>query len=780
MKSAAQKWSWLGSKPLALGWLSLVTIVVGLALWRGPAFDSSILSLLPESDQDPLVHRASEQMNRDFSQRLLLVLSGADEAALRGAVATMSGALAQLDEVARVDWRVTDGDVASQRNELYPYRFALLDEDLREQLRAGEYGRVSERALARLFGPLAGSGSLIEDPFGLYFELRLNRVPALNLQVADSLLKIAGSRPPSYLLVLTLAGDPFSPALQERVLGVIKAQRQQLAAAVAEMRMSGMLLHAAAGAQQAEREISTIGVGSLIGIVVAMLLVFRRLRPLMLLMFPIAVGCLFASAASLLIFGKVHLVTFAFGAGLVGVSVDYALHFLCERQVTAAPCVLPRILPGLLLALFSSVAAYAAQAMAPFPGLRQMAVFSVLGLCASWLTVVLWFPLLTGAERLHPLVIAGRIDRLRRRFPRLESSPLLAAMLVLVLVLAGVSIWSGEARDDIRLLQTSPQSLLEQERQLHSALGISGGARYMLVKAATLEACLQREEQLRPALQALQQDGDIDGFRMLSSELPSLARQAQNTELVSELYRHELGSFFARLKLPPARLAAARAAFEQARAKRLTPELWLQLSASAARRNLLVVHDAAVAATVVRFKGELSAATLQRLTELTGSVPGVSFVDQVQTISDLLGRYRVQIAGWVLLAYLVVAGALLLRYRRELWRIVLPPLAASLITLAVLLQLQQGINLFHLMALILVLGIGLDMGIFLTETGEAPHTWLAVSLSAFTSLLAFGLLALSDTPVLHHFGVTVAIGLSLVWLLAPLMRRNSNVDSIDA
>ena len=159
------------------------------------------------------------------------------------------------------------------------------------------------------------------------------------------------------------------------------------------------------------------------------------------------------------------------------------------------------------------------------------------------------------------------------------------------------------------------------------------------------------------------------------------------------------------------------------------------------------------------------------LTTLASKLSWLSFVDQVQSVSPVLGKYRVQVAGWVVLAYLVVFAVLLLRYRRELWRIIVPPLVASLVTLAILVQVQQGINLFHLMALILVLGIGLDMGIFLAETGEAPHTWLAVSLSAFTSLLAFGLLALSDTPVLHHFGLTVALGLSLVWLLAPLMRR---------
>ena len=80
------------------------------------------------------------------------------------------------------------------------------------------------------------------------------------------------------------------------------------------------------------------------------------------------------------------------------------------------------------------------------------------------------------------------------------------------------------------------------------------------------------------------------------------------------------------------------------------------------------------------------------------------------------------------------------------------------------------------MALLLVLGIGLDMGIFLIETDGAPHTWLAVSLSAYTSLLAFGMLALSDTPVLHHFGLTVLIGLTIVWLVTPLMRNNNLQD----
>jgi predicted exporter len=777
----------LSSKPIALAWLLLVALVVALAFRQGANFDSSILSLLPKSDQDPLMHRAGEQMNRDFSERLLIVLSGADEVALRVAVADMAAALAPLDEVARVDWRIDDSDPGRVRKELFPYRFVLLEDGLRERLLQGQDGHLLEQTLARLFSPLAGSGALIEDPFGLYLTLGQRPAAGLNLQISNSLLKVAGSPLPSYLLLVTLAADPFSPALQERLLGTIEAQRLQLAGAIDEIAMSGMLVHAAAGAQQAKREISTIGVGSLIGILVAMLLVFRRLRPLVLLLIPVAVGCLFASAASLLIFHRLHLVTFAFGAGLVGVSVDYALHFLCERQITPARAVLPKILPGLLLGLFSSVAAYAAQAMTPFPGLRQMAVFSVLGLCASWLTVVLWLPLLSGERKLQPLATARHLDRLRQVFPRLDRSPWLIAVLLPLLALACLSIWNGAANDDIRLLQTSPQSLLQQERELQRTLGINGGSRFLLVTAPTLEACLQFEEQLRPVLLAMQRDGVFDGVRMLSSSLPSRARQADNAALVGKLYQRQLEPLFARLQLPPARLQQARAELEQAASNRLTPERWQQLSGNGASRNLLIAPGpaqaipmqatpelaaTAMAATAIRFQGELSDDAVRTLTRLAGELSWLSFVDQVQSVSTVLGKYRVQVAGWVVLAYLGVFGVLLLRYRRELWRIIVPPLVASLVTLAILVQVQQGINLFHLMALILVLGIGLDMGIFLAETGEAPHTWLAVSLSAFTSLLAFGLLALSDTPVLHHFGLTVALGLSLVWLLAPLMRRH--------
>ncbi|MCP4392001.1 MAG: hypothetical protein GY802_27155, partial [Gammaproteobacteria bacterium] len=381
--------------------------------------------------------------------------------------------------------------------------------------------------------------------------------------------------------------------------------------------------------------------------------------------------------------------------------------------------------------------------LTPFPGLRQMATFSIAGLFAAWLSVILWFPGLTKRDQMQPIGFAKILTRIRQRLPRIESSRGLQLLLTLALVMAMISIWNSDGRDDVRLLQTSPPELLQQERAVHQALGSVSSSQYLLVSAPALEHCLQKEESLAPALDRLVADGLFEGYRALSGSLPSLQRQSENHALVRQLYQDHLQSFYQTIKLPQAKLDEARQQFELAGSQRLTAERWQQLAASETRQGFVIEATAAEALTVIRFTGLLDDNAKSALAELADSHADVYFVDQLQNVSELLKKYRVQIGKWLIIAYLVVLLVLLLRYRKKLWRVVLPPLLASLFTLAILVQLEQGINLFHLMAMILVLGIGLDMGIFLTETNEAAHTWLAVSLSTYTSLLAFGLLALS-------------------------------------
>jgi len=127
----------------------------------------------------------------------------------------------------------------------------------------------------------------------------------------------------------------------------------------------------------------------------------------------------------------------------------------------------------------------------------------------------------------------------------------------------------------------------------------------------------------------------------------------------------------------------------------------------------------------------------------------------------------------VLLSYLAVYGLLYPRYRSASWRALAPTALASVVTLAVFGIMGQGLQLLHILALMLLLGIGVDYGIFFQERrgDKDGAAWLAVTLSALSALLSFGLLGLSANPALHAFGLTMAIGIGAVWLMVPCFRK---------
>jgi predicted exporter len=101
--------------------------------------------------------------------------------------------------------------------------------------------------------------------------------------------------------------------------------------------------------------------------------------------------------------------------------------------------------------------------------------------------------------------------------------------------------------------------------------------------------------------------------------------------------------------------------------------------------------------------------------------------------------------------------------------LLVPPVFAGLAALIIISVLGQTLNLFNFLAMILVLGIGIDFTLFIAEARhEHVGTIFAITLSALTTMLAFGLLALSSTYAVHSFGLTVLIGIACAYLLSPL------------
>ena len=773
-----------------LSWLWALLIAVLLAhgawQWFGQRVtpDTDILALLPTQERDPVLQKAFSSMV-DAAQQRVIVLIGAEDwtQATRAADAYLS-VLKPHGDLLKITQGIDNQDWLAPLN---GHRLVLLAAEDDAALVSRSAQDWSGQALTRLASPFAGPklGSWQDDPFGLFGNWVAARAQETPVRPRDGRLTVVDGARQYVVLPVTLRDPAFSVAAQRAVMPVLAAAREaaQRAVPTAEVLAGGVVLHAAAAGEQANREVSIIGVGSMFGIVLLMWFTFRSIKPILFITLSLAIGCLGAWSVCLLMFRHIHLMTLVFGASLIGVAQDYGIYYLCNRidadSSEDALQLLKRLTPGLTLTFVTTVIGYLGLALTPFPGLQQMAVFSIVGLLFAWLTVMLWFPTLIGPKSLSGVRTAKRRTVDLSRWPRLGFDRRTALLALPIVAVLTFGIGRIGTNDDIRLLQNPPKQLIDEQVRISKLLDTPGPAQFFLVRGATPELVLQREEILKQRLAPLVADHTITGVQAMSNWVPSLQTQRARRQAIEQHLLNDSGPLAAvatAIGEDTSWTGATRARL-LAMAEPLTPDVFLTMPASEPWRHLWLSKidgdkNGPVYASVVALRG-LSTVNLPRLSGIADGLDGVQWVDKVGEISSVLGRYRFQMAWVILISYLGVYCLLYPRYRRHAWRVLAPTALASAVILALFGIAGQPLQLFHVLALMLILGIGVDYGIFLHEYADAREStpWQAIRLSAISTLLSFGLLGLSNTPALRAFGITMAVGVVLVWIIMPCFRR---------
>jgi len=164
---------------------------------------------------------------------------------------------------------------------------------------------------------------------------------------------------------------------------------------------------------------------------------------------------------------------------------------------------------------------------------------------------------------------------------------------------------------------------------------------------------------------------------------------------------------------------------------------------------------------------------------LAASLPGgiTQLVDLKQISTQMVDEFsraalRQAALGALLIIVLLILG---LGSIKRTWRVAAPAAAALVITAALLSAGGQRVGVFHLVALLLVLGIGLNYALFFerppADAAERERTRLALAVCSVSTIATFGFLSLSATPVLHAIGSTVAVGALVSLLLSALWAR---------
>ena len=779
----------------AIFWVTgicLVSVWLVIRPADGPMINANIMALLPNAERDPVVYEAVDRVAKRFERHVAILVGTRKFETSKTAAKFVSDRLAGSGQFA--DMRLAyDKNLGQRAFSFYrPLRFQLLGNSARDQLQSGDVTAFERSVLRRYYSPksMISSALIAMDPLLLMPRFLEEREAAVvgRPKMEDGFLTVRSNGKIYVVLIGRLLGTPFSVPVQQNLMPLINAVRVELPAKFpgADFLLAGALPHAAAGTKSAIDEVSTVGLGSLLGIVVMFIALFRSARPLLLTLISIGLGCLGGFAACLTVFGEVHLMTLIFGASLVGISVDYSLHFFCERFRFAsdwsAAAALRHIFPGITLGLVTSVIGFTGLFFAPFPGMQGMAVFSSVGLGVAYGCVVLCYPSFSqgfarprAKKPLEWMRAYGALWRGKRDWRVWGAATAVAVLAIIGCLRLVVS-------DDIRLLQSPDAMVMAEEMRTRALIGRNLASQFFLVEGLDEADFLVREEALTKKLRSFQKSGHLVGHLAISDFIASPQRQKENRALLTPLITDKqspLSRISRRIALPDrTRRAYITAFLNSENDPPIGLQQWLSHPVSEPYRHLWLGRSARGVIGVVGLRGVNDLAVLQRLAD---AEPFLHFVDPAGEISGLFGQYRRQTIWLTLISYGVVLVLLVIRYGVGGGLLVmLPPVIAAITSLSVLGFLGEPISLFNVMALLLVLGIGVDYALFFRETGvESPATLLAIALSSLTTLLAFGLLALSATTAVHAFGLTILVGILVAFLLSPLAGWTANKSRSD-
>ena len=648
---------------------------------------------------------------RSHSSRLVPVLVSSTNSAAARAAADRLVACLPTNDCSSVRYRFDGAEFSGFLESCRRHRAGLVsarDERLLETPQGRS--RIAAAAVRRYYSsPVPPLFPPAEDPFCLTDSF----VTSLPLSFSgwmpsDGVLTaVLGGR--TYVLAVlelesSVAGDTGAlVSFKSRLDGAFRAA----ASPGVDFSACGVPLHTAVAAGRCRTEIGWLTWFSLAFIALLAVCVFRSFRWMPLLAATLAVSALAGGVALVVFFPSVHVMTLVFGTTVLGLVIDYSFHWLLQPAAARKETV-----RNLLVSFVTTEISLLPLAFSTLPVLAQSAVFLGTALAAALAYVLACYPLPCDAE-----VRTGSVR------------PPFAAVLLAALVAAGAAgLFRVTFAADPSAIYRPPAALAASERVFAELGGTADGTRGFVVTAGSddLEELLSREA-------AASLSGKTP---CLSRLMPPFSRRERIAANVARLYvehaerqKDLLG--IGALAPPPAP----------------RPWRWSDIppfAAAFAHGRSLVVPSAPPPAAPLP--------------------EGVRFCQPKKLLADVLAGWAAETRTRLAVALALMFAALTVFFRARAFITLLPSLVALLCVAGWLGITGTNVNLFHLLACFLLVGLGVDYTVFLHGGGRAAFKPAVCSL--LTSVAGFGALAFVSFPVVNAFGIVLALGLPTAFFAA--------------
>ena len=745
---------------LYAGFILFVSLLFGYFVKQGNWLQTDLHTLLPSQQEwaDAQV-LADQQQEKKLNSQIIALIGHTDEKQ----AFQLTDHIAQTWRSSKLFSHITDRiqpNLTELQQDIQLVAFAALPQTVREQLINDPKGYFQQYA-EDIVNPFKRNNLLSLEQDWLGFGRFAQQTQQGNVQwhAENGMLTVNQDNMTWVLLRAELQQNDFiNPS--ENLTALLTENRQYITQSGAQFKITGSALFAADAKQKAEKESTLMSVMGVSLTLLLLLIVFRTLRILWLFL-PILIGMLSGVVATVWGFGQIHILTLVIGTSLVGVLIDFPLHWLAgslfDRKWLPL-LAMQKLRFTFFISLLVTLLGYGLLAFTHLPILQQTALFSAVSLITALLATQLFLPYLfyryqpttlLPERKTFNLIQKGLNTFANKRFNK-------GTLLIISLLVLGGGIKSSW-HDDIRQWVSMPQSMLNEAKTIGELTGVDLGSQYFLLTAENEALLLEKDAKLSKQLA----QRNIT-FKSLSQWISPLAEQKQ----LAEYLQHMSADDYAVLNdigVPTEKIQQNLTALSQHKSLTLSEALNTQLGQAWKMLYLGKLAPNQVASIIKISQSD--SATMQAL----ANNRDIFWQDKRAYLNQAFKEAKEQ-AAWLKIISFVIAGLLLWKVfeTKTSIRILFIPCIAILGTIAIFGWIDLPIGLFSMFGLLLVSAIGIDYAVYMKTVNEEPsHKRITLTLAACTTLISFLLLAISSTPAVATFGISVSIGV-IISLLTTL------------
>ncbi len=537
---------------------------------------------------------------------------------------------------------------------------------------------------------------------------------------------------------------------------------------------------AVANAQQIKTDIIFTVSFALLILGILFYFVFRQIRYIVLMFFPILLGIIFSVALLVFIEGTVSAIALGVGAVLIGIALDYSLHaFTHFNSSGSITHTLKGISKPIVMSSVSTALAFLCLFIVKSKALNQLGIFSAISISATALIVLTVVPFFlkenkTGNENRRKIKLLEKITD----YSFDKNKKLIYSILALTVVFIFTS-YRLSFNSDLASLNYQPKNLELAEKKLKNISSQAYSAVYFINQSNDLNEAVISAEKTTNNLKSLKNQGIVSDITSITDFFISKESQIEKIAKWNEFWNQE------RKNLVKSDLISA------GRKYRFKEDAFNQFYDLIDKEHSIVsisqiadVFESFSGNYLNELDGVYSIMTIVKVPQDNknnlfanlDSFNDVIIYDNQYYINKFLDVLKEDFNLLVILSMSLIFIILLVSYGRiEIAVISFIPIALSWIwTLGLMGLFGIKFNIFNIIVTTFVFGLGVDYSIFIVSGLIARYKYgneslqpykMSVLLSAITTITSFGVLIFAQHPVLKSIAVVSIIGISSVILI---------------